>query len=346
MTSAKLDVAPGEPSPGPLRWAYGSAHRWLGRHWLLGTMLRRALTLVPLLLAASAINFILISFIPGDAARDILGDQASAEAYAALRQELGLDLPLWNQYTNWLGAAVRGDLGTSLATNEDVVSVITERLPVTLWLMVGALLVIAVAGIVVGVLSAVRRNWISRLIDIVAMIGFATPSFWIGALLISWLSVSLGLLPASGYVAFGDGADLWLQSLILPVAALGLSSTATVAKQVREAMAEIMGSEYVRMALASGVSYPSIIFRHALKNAAPRAVTVIGLSAVSLVGGAVLVEALFALPGLGLLSVTSVQKHDLPMIQGLIVYFAVMVVAINVLVDVSYAWLNPKVRKG
>jgi peptide/nickel transport system permease protein len=211
--------------------------------------------------------------------------------------------------------------------------------------MVGGLIVIAIIGVAVGVITAVRQNWLSHVVDTIAMVGFATPAFWMGALLISWFSVSLGWFPATGFTPLSTSPSLWLQSLVLPVVSLGISGTAAVAKQVREAMAEILSSEYIRMARASGISPKSIVLRHALKNAAPRAVTVIGLTGVSLVGGAVLIEALFALPGLGLLSVSSVGTHDVTVIQGLILYYAVMVVIINLLVDVSYTWLNPKVRR-
>jgi len=299
---------------------------------------------VPLLFIVSALSFVLVSLTPGDAARAILGLNAPAGAYERLRHALGLDRPLWEQYWEWLRNALHGDLGNSLVTSEPVTHAIDARLPVTLSLIIGALVVTLVLGVGIGVFSAVRGGVAGRVVDAFALIGFALPSFWVGATLIAIFAVDLGWLPATGYVPLTESPADWLRSLILPVVALALVSVAFVAKQTREAMLDALSSEYVRMARASGVSSTSLIFRHALKNAGARVLTVLGLLFVGLLGGTVFVESVFALPGLGGLAVTASLQHDLPVIQGIVVYFTLIVVVVNLLIDLAYTWVNPKVR--
>ncbi|MEN2740637.1 ABC transporter permease [Microbacterium sp. X-17] len=318
--------------------------RLLANQPVLRAVLNRLLVAIPLLFVVTLLSFLLVSLTPGDAARAILGDQASADAYDSLRHELRLDQPLFTQYTDWLGKAITGDLGTSIFTGEDVTHMVTERLPVTLSLLVGALLVTAILGTLLGIISAVRGGVLGRILDSFSLVGQAVPAFWAGAILIAVFAVALRWLPPTGYVPLEKSPGEWLRALILPVVALSIGGLASVARQTRDAMLEAFSSEYVRAARASGVSTRSIIFRHALKNAGTRAVTVFGLMAVGLVGGTVLVEAVFALPGLGSLTVNAVVQHDIPVIQGIVIYFTIMVVLINLLVDVSYVWINPKAR--
>jgi peptide/nickel transport system permease protein len=215
---------------------------------------------------------------------------------------------------------------------------------VTLWLIGGALLVSAILGIGMGVFSAARQGAAGRAVDGFALLGFAIPSFWLGAVLVALFAVDLRLLPATGYVSLAQSPGQWLRSLILPVATLALSGVAAIAKQTREAMLEALSSEYIRMARANGISPASILFRHALKNAAAPVLTVIGLQAVGLLGGTVLAESVFSLPGLGGLAVTSALGRDLPTMQGVVVYFTIIVVIINLAVDLAYSWVNPRVR--
>ncbi|MEN3283868.1 MAG: peptide/nickel transport system permease protein [Solirubrobacteraceae bacterium] len=301
---------------------------------------------IPLLVAVSALSFVLVSLTPGDAARQILGRDASPEAYPALRHALGLDLPLYEQYWHWVRSAVQGDLGTSLLNGDDVRDEIFTRLPVTLSLMIGALVISAIVGVSFGVFSALRGGVAGRAVDALALLGFAIPGFWLGLELIVLFAVKLRWLPATGYVAFGDSISGWSRSIALPVIALGLFCVASVAKQTRQAMVDVLGSEYIRVARANGISQRSLVFRHALRNASLPVLTVVGLHAVGLLGGTLVIENVFALPGLGTLAVNAALQHDLPTVQGVAVFFTMMVVIINVLVDLGYTWLNPRVRTG
>jgi peptide/nickel transport system permease protein len=314
------------------------------RHPLLGLAVRRILLAIPLLIVVSALTFVLISLSPGDAAREILGADATPEAYAALRERLGLDLPLYAQYWQWASHAVVGDFGTSLFSSESVATSVAVRAPVTLSLAVGALIVSLVVGVAFGVTSAVRRGVLGRVLDAAAVLGWAVPAFWLGAMLVLLFAVRLHWLPAIGYVPITTSPIEWLRSLVLPVAALSLAGVAAVAKQTREAMLDVLGSEYIRVARANGIRRTSLVLRHALRNAAIRIVTILGLLAVGLVGGTVVVESVFALPGIGSLAVQSSLQHDFPLVQGIVVLITLTVVGINLLIDLVYGWVDPRVH--
>lgn len=346
MPSARSGTAAAVPGVTSQHTGDGSARRGneLAPHPFLRVAVHRLLMAVPLLFAVSVLSFLLVSLTPGNATYAILGTNATPSEYAALRRALGLNLPLYDQYWQWLRHAVTGNLGASVLSGEPVSQAIGERLPVTLSLIVGALVVSVVAGVGLGVFSALRGRAIGRFIDGLALAGFALPAFWLGAELIVLFAVKLGWFPATGYVSFAVSPLGWLRSLVLPVAALSLYGVAATAKQTREAMLDVLGSEYIRMAWANGIPARSIIFRHALKNASIRVVTVLGVQAVGLLGGTVLAETVFALPGLGSLIVTAAQDHDLPVVQGVALTFTIIVVLINLCIDLGYAWLNPKVR--
>lgn len=314
------------------------------RRSLAWIIIRRLLLAVPLLFVVTALSFVLASLTPGDPTHEILGVNAAPQEYTNLRHALGLDLPLYDRYWRWLEHALHGDLGVSLFSGEHVTDAIDGRLPTTLSLMLGALLVGLLVGVAFGVVSAIRGGLGGRLVDSVALVGFALPSFWVGAILISLLAVKFQWFPATGYVPFSQSAGGWARALVLPVTALALGGVAAIAKQTREALLDALSSEYVRMARANGIPEGSIVFRYALKHAGIRVVTILGLLAVGLLGGTVLVENVFALPGVGGLLVNSSINHDLPVVQGIVVYFTVIVVAINLLVDIAYGWLNPRVR--
>lgn len=327
----------------------GAADRRAGAHALAahpvaGVVVRRVLMTVPLLFVASALSFLLVSLTPGNATYAILGTDATPAEYRALRLALGLNLPLYDQYWQWLCRGVTGNLGASILSGEPVSQAIGQRLPVTLSLIVGAMLVAVVAGVGLGIFSALRGRLVGRLVDGLALGGFALPSFWVGAELIIVFAVKLRWFPATGYISFATSPLQWLRSLVLPVAALSLYGVAATAKQTREAMLDVLGSEYIRMARANGIPPRAIIFQHALKNASIRVLTVLGVQAVGLLGGTVLAENVFALPGLGSLIVTAAQDHDLPVVQGVALTFTIIVVVINLCIDLAYAWLNPKVR--
>jgi peptide/nickel transport system permease protein len=306
----------------------------------------RLLLAIPLLFAVSFLIFLLINLIPGDPAAELLGPQATPEQIADLRAQLGLDQPVLVQYANWLAGAIRGDLGTSIYTGEPVVQALNTRLPVTVSLVILTILFSSIVGVVFGVLSATGSGRTARVADVVSLVGYAIPNFWLGLLLIAGLAVSIPLFPATGYVDFATSPGLWLWSLVLPVLTLGGPVVANIAKQTREAMLDAMSRDYIKVLRANGASEASIVYKHALKNAAAPIITVIGLICVGLTAGAVVVEQVFVLPGLGSLAVSATTRHDLPVITGVVVYFTLIVIVVNLVVDLAYGWLNPKERKA
>lgn len=315
------------------------------RHPVVRALWRRLALALPLLFIVSVLTFALTSVAPGDAARGILGPIAPPSAYVQLRHALGLDLPVWDQYWRWLQKALSGDLGTSLVDGGSVTHEIAQRLPITLTLVLGGLLVSTIGGVAFGIFSALRGGFVGRLVDATALVGFALPAFWVGVELISVFAVKLDWLPATGYVTFSVSPTGWMRSIALPVVALAIGGIAAIAKQTREAMLEELSSEHVRMAWANGTSARSIYFRHALKGAGIRIVTVVGVQAVGLLGGSVFVENVFALPGLGSQIVSAASQHDIPVVQGVALVFTVIVVAINFAIDLVYNILDPRVRE-
>lgn len=297
-----------------------------------------------LLFGVSALSFFLLSLTPGDAARQILGLNGTPAQYAQLRNALGLDRPLYDQYWTWLVHALSGNLGVSLLNGGTVTQEIQSAAPVTMSLIAGSVVVSVVLGVLFGVFSAVRGGVLGKAVDAFALVGWALPVFWVASELVAVFAVWLHILPAVGYVPFSQSPSQWAQSLTLPVVALSLGPVAAIAKQTREAMLDVLASEHIRMAAANGVPPRSLIFRHALRNSATRVVTVLGIQIVGLLGGTVLVEGVFALPGLGSLVVTASVSHDIPVVQGVAVYFTLVVVVVNFVVDLVSWWLNPKVR--
>jgi peptide/nickel transport system permease protein len=307
-------------------------------------VVRRVALAVPLVFVVSTLTFILLALTPSDAAKQILGLRATPAAYARLRHALGTDKPLYAQYWHWLTHAMRGDLGTSIG-GTNVASQIGGRVPITLSLMAGGLLLSVTIGVCLGMLGAVRGGTLDRGLAVFTMFGWAVPSFWIGAELIVIFAVNVRWFPVGGYTPFSDSPSAWLRSITLPSIALAIGGIAGVAKMTREAMVDALNSEYVRMLWANGVRARSIYFRHALKNAAPTVVTMIGLLAIGLLGGTVFAETVFALPGVGSLLVSSVAGHDYPIVEGIVVFLTLAVSLLSLLIDLSYAWLNPKVRR-
>jgi peptide/nickel transport system permease protein len=306
--------------------------------------LRWLATSVALIFGVSILTFVLVSLTPGDAARTILGFQGNEETYRKLREELGLNLPIWQQYWNWLASALHGDLGRSVLNNEPVIQTIMNRADVTLSLIVGSVALAGAIGIGLGTLSAVRGGVVGRLVDTVSLAGLAIPNFWLGLVFVTLFAVTWRLLPATGYVRITDSPSQWLGSMVLPVITLALGTSANVAKLTRDAMLEELGRDYVLMLRAHGIHSTSVVLRHALRNAAVPVVTVLGLLTVGLLGGSILIESVFVLPGLGSLAVTATSSHDLPVIQGVAVTFTVIVVFVNLAVELLYSWLNPRLR--
>ena len=305
---------------------------------------RWLLTAVPLLLGVSALTFVLASLVPGDAARSILGLGATEAQYEALRSELGLDQPLWQRYVDWLGDALHGDLGQSIQSSGSVSSELGGRLGVTLSLVVGAVLLAGVVGVGLGLASALRGGFLGKVVDVISLLGLAIPAYWLGLVLVTFLAVSWQVFPATGYVPFAESPGLWLQSLALPVLTLGFGSAAPIAKQTRDGVMAELEKDYVAVLRARGISERRIILKHVLRNAGTPVLSVVGLVTIGLFGGAVLAESVFVLPGLGSAVVSATPAHDLPLIQGVAVYFTIAVVLVNLLVELGYAALNPKVR--
>jgi peptide/nickel transport system permease protein len=305
---------------------------------------RRLALSLPLLLIVPTVTFLLAALIPGDVARTILGADATQAQYEQLRQSLGLNEPLITRYLAWLGNALHGNLGVSLFWQQPVTSLLDSRLPVTLSLVIGSTAVAAAAGVALGVLAALRAGVPGKIVDAVALAGLAIPNFFLGLLLITWFAVTIRLFPATGYVPLSQSPGEWLASIALPVITLAVPGVAVIAKQTRDAMREALDRPFIRTLRAAGVPGRSLIGKHALRNAAIPVVTVTGLIFIGSLSGTVLVETVFALPGLGGLVVQATSQHDLPLIEGVAVYFTVAVICVNLLVDLTYSWLDPRVR--
>jgi len=307
-------------------------------------VLYRVLWSVPLLWVVSLLTFVLISLVPGNAAQAILGGNASAAQMSALRGQLGLGQPLWTQYGHWLGRAIRGDLGTSLVTGQSVGSILGSRLTVSLTLIIGGTLVASAVGVLFGIWAATRGGALGRLVEVGAVVGLAVPNFWLGLVLIELFAVSVRIFPATGFVSFGQSPADWALSLVLPVVAIAAVGMTIIAVQTRDSMLEVLRRDFVRVLEANGIPRRSIVYRHVLRNAAIPVVTVIGITFVGLLGASVLVESVFALPGLGAELTTASAQHDIPVIQGAVLYFTLIVIVVNLLVDITYGLLNPRAR--
>lgn len=305
---------------------------------------RRVAAGVVLLLVISFLTFVLLS-IPGqDVGRTILGLSATDAAVDARNAQLGIDRPVLAQYLDWLSSAVHGDLGTSWFTSEDVWTSIGNRLPVTLSIMVGVTLVTGVLSFGLGVWAGVRRGAVDRFVQVFGVVGYALPGFLVTLVVVLVFAVQLGWFPAIGYVPIGESVSGWLSTITLPIVALSIGSIAGMAQQVRSSVIEVMRQDYVRTLVSRGLPTRSILFRHVLRNASAPALTVLGLQFVGLLGGAVLVEQIFGLPGIGSMTVAYTTRGDVPIIMGLLMVSVVGVVVINLVVDVAIGLLNPKAR--
>lgn len=310
---------------------------------MLRTVAVRLATLVLVVWVVSIAVFALVLLIPGDPTSTLLGDNATPDQVAALRASLGLDDPVVVRYWDWLSGALRGDLGTSMLTSYPVTQAITDRIAVTFSLVALSLLLSVLLGLVVGVLAAVRQGSVfDRLALLGSSVGIAMPNFWLGLVLVTFLGAQLGLFPTSGYVPLGESPGEWLAHLALPVVTLAASGVAEVARQTRASVVDTLALDFVRTLRAKGLPPASIVVKHALRTALVPVVTVAGLQVSRLFGLSVLVEAVFALPGIGSLMVASVFDRDIPMVQGTVLLATVVVVTVNLLVDLSYGWLNPK----
>lgn len=312
---------------------------------LVATFRRLGAAAVSLLLVTLVV-FVLMQLAPGDAADVVAGEQATTEQVDAARQNLGLNRPLVVQYADWLGGAVHGDFGDSLFTGRSVTGSISDALPATLSITLAAMLLAAVLGVAAGAFAGLKQgSWIDRLVSLLATVGVAMPSYWVGLLLVALFALSNPWLPATGYVAFTESPTEWLRHIVMPSLALGLATVAEVARQTRGGVVDVLAKPYIRAARARGARGGRLVRRHVLRNAAIPVVTVFGLQAARLLGGVVVVEAVFGIPGLGTLAVNAVFRQDYPVIQAYVVLVALVVIVLNLLVDTSYGWINPRVRQ-
>lgn len=306
---------------------------------------RRLAWSIPLALAATMVSFILVALLPGDAAVSLVGTNATEEQLEQVREDLGLHRPVWSQYGQWLKGAIRGDLGDSTVNRQPVTAQLNDRLAPSMSLIVGVVLVATVLGVVIGVLGA-RRGRMGRVVDSASITGLAVPDFWLGLVLIVLFAVHLGWFPPTGYVPWTDGFGPWLRSVALPIITLSVPATAILARQTREAMSTALTKDYVRTLRAAGIGERSIVFRHAIRNAAIPILTVVGLVFVGALGGTVAVESVFAIPGLGRTAVQATATRDLPLIQGVVVYFTLIVIGANLLVDCAYGYFDPRLQSS
>lgn len=297
-----------------------------------------------LIACASFIVFALMLANSENVARNILGDEASLEQLAAKKVELGLNNPLLLQYGQWLLNAVQGDFGKSWFNAESVGYLLVNRVPVTLSIAVGTVVASTLVSLVMGVAAAVHRGWLDRVIQIVSVVGLVFPGFWLALVLVAKLSIEWNLIPATGYIAFGESPFGWMQSLLLPVFSLAFGAVAGLSQQVRSATIAVLEMDFVRTLRSSGLAETSVLFRHVLRNAAPPTLTVLSLNFIGLMSGAVMIEQVFALPGLGSIAVEATGVGDIPIVVGAVVISVVIVVIVNLVIDLINGWLNPKVR--
>ncbi len=297
-----------------------------------------------LLFAISAISFILLIVGSGNVGRSKLGVNATNEQVAQLNAELGLNRPVVSQYASWLGKAIRGDFGKAWFGTQSVVDTVKDRVPVTLYIVTGSVIVASVLAILFGVAAAVRGRAVDGAVQLVGLLGFAVPGFLIAFWLVNLFAIKFHLFRATGYVAPTDSFSGWLRSITLPIVSLAMASLASVSLQVRGSVKDALAHDYVRTLRSRGLSDRSVLYKHVLRNAAGPALSIIGLQFIGLLGGAVIVEKIFAIPGMGDKAVDAAAQGDVPVVMGLVMITAILVVIVNLIIDLLTAWLNPKVR--
>lgn len=311
---------------------------------MISQLIKKVLMVIPKLIVVSLILFFLINVLPGDAAMGMVADDASPEYYLELKEKMGLDKPAWQRYLEWLTGMLKGDFGKSFLSGTPVSQIISNRLPCTLELTLLSIIISIFIAVPVGILSAVKRN--SPLdvgTSILSMIGVAMPSFWLGMLLIILFSLKLKWLPASGFVPISKGILLNLKKMILPSVAVGIAFTATVMRQTRSALLEVLGQDYVLTAHAKGLKEKVVIWKHALRNALIPVVTVVSMQIGRLIGGVIVTETVFVLPGMGNAISDAILSRDYPVVMGMIMVVASVVIFINMFVDILYLFIDPRI---
>lgn len=307
----------------------------------------RLLGTLPVILILSIGVFLMLHLTPGDPVQIMLGQDADPQSIAALRAELGLDQPLPVQYVRWASNALHGDLGRSIRTNQPVTDAIVSRLPVTIELSLVALLISLVIGLPAGMLAAIRRNSPVDLASTgVALIGVSLPSFFLGILLILVFALWLRWVPPSGYTPLVQDPAMNLKQMVMPAVALGAALAGIVARLMRSSLLEVLGTDYMRTARAKGLSDQASVIRHGVRNALLPVVTVVGLQVGALLGGAILIETIFALPGIGRLAVDSIFARDFPVVQGVVLFLALVRILSNLVADLLYGRLDPRIAHG
>lgn len=312
---------------------------------MLRYLTRRLLALIPVLIIVSIISFTLVHLTPGDPVAQILGDDATVDQIERVRHDLGLDEPVYMQYFLWVSDALRGDLGQSIYLDQPVTNMIIERAEPTLMLAIVALFFTLLIGIPSGVFAAIKHNsYLDQGLMLFALLGVSMPNFWLGLNLILLFGVYFGWFPTGGYTPLGESVFGALKSIILPAFALGFSQAALVARMTRASMLDVIRTDYVRTARAKGLPASRVYITHALKNALLPTITVIGFTLAVLVGGTVVTETVFTIPGAGRLVVNSVIRRDYPVIQGAIMLVATSYVLINLIIDIIYVYIDPRIR--
>jgi len=308
-------------------------------------IIRRVLATIPVMAIVAFFVFSLLYLAPGDPAAVIAGDQATPQDVERIRESLGLDRPFVVRFGSWLWDIIHGDLGVSIFTNLPVTTMIAQRIEPTLSLMILTLILAISIAVPMGVLAAWKQGtWIDRAVMGFAVLGFSVPVFVVGYLLAYVFALELDWLPVQGYTALKNGFFPWLENLVLPAIALGGVYIALIARITRATMLEVLSQDYIRTARAKGAGQRSILFVHALKNAAVPIVTVIGIGIALLIGGAVVTESVFAIPGLGRLTVDAILRRDYPVIQGVVLLFSFIYVLVNLAIDLLYTLFDPRIR--
>jgi len=311
---------------------------------MLPFVLRRLASGVVLVFVISLLAYTLLYLGGGDIARRILGQNAAQATVDQKAAELGLDQPLLAQFWHWLTSALQGDLGRSWFTGQLVASGVSSRLAVTLSIVIGATLVSAVIAVILGVLAARRGGWIDALVQFITVVGFAIPGFLIALYLVLIFAINLHWFKATGYIPITTSFTGWLASVTLPIAALSFAAIAAVTKQVRGSVLDALSRDYVRTLRSRGLSMNRVVYKHVLRNAGGPALAILALQFIGLLGGAIIIEQVFALPGLGQLTVQATASGDIPIVMGVVIATAIIVVVVNLLIDIAQAALNPKVR--
>ena len=308
-------------------------------------LLRRLGQSAVTLLLSTMVVFAGVRALPGDPARALAGEQNDPDQIAAIREKYGLDDPVWVQYWHYLTNFLKGDLGTSVRTGTPVTELLRSALPVTLELSLLAMLIASVIGVLTGIVAATRRGTPAEwLANGFALIGLSVPNFWLGLMGILWLSVALGLLPASGFVPFRDDPVANLQHMVLPATVLGIQLAAVIMRQTRSSMLDALDTDYIRTARAKGLREGRVVWVHGLRNSLIVVVTIVGLQLGALISGAVVTERIFALPGFGKLTIDAVFQRDYPVIQAVVLVTATAYIVINLLVDLLYSLIDPRIR--